>query len=260
MDTGKPAEAEPEYRNALRIAQKLADDNPEVPRFRLMLRVCRKGLGDVLGAAGKPAEAEAEYRKARALGQKLADENPRHLEYRRDLAQINRDLAEVVRKRGRPDEAMEGHDRGLALLVQLVKENPAETEFRTNLDDHLSARRPVRRDLRDPAAAAASARRALSLLKGLSSSSGAQWFETACCHAVLAGLAEPNGSGVSAAEGKAESDQAMASLRNAVDAGYRIAADFRTDSALDPLRKREDFKKLIDELEKPPPAKTEKKP
>ena len=41
----------------------------------------------------------------------------------------------------------------------------------------------------------------------------------------------------------------MALLRKAADAGYRIAANFRMDSALDPLRKREDFTKLIEELE-----------
>jgi hypothetical protein len=144
--------------------------------------------------------------------------------------------------------------------VQLVEENPAETEFRTILDDHLRARRPVRRDLRAPATAAASARRALRLLKDVPSGSGAQWFETACCHAVLAGLAEQPGAGVSAQEAKPEADQAMASLRKAVDAGNRITDDFRTDAALDSLRKREDFKKLIEELEKPPPANPEKKP
>jgi hypothetical protein len=90
--------------------------------------------------------------------------------------------------------------------------------------------------------------------------SGEQWFETACCHAVLTGLAEQNGAGVSSAEAKTEADQAMASLRKAVDAGYRNAADLRTDSALGALRKREDFKKLVEELEKPAPAKPEKKP
>jgi hypothetical protein len=97
-------------------------------------------------------------------------------------------------------------------------------------------------------------------MSGLPSASGQQWFDTACCHAVLAVLAEQNGAGVSAAGAKTEADQAMASLRKAISAGYRNAADYRTDAALDSLRKREDFKKLIEELEKPPPAKPEKKP
>lgn len=65
---------------------------------------------------------------------------------------------------------------------------------------------------------------------------------------------------MSSPEAKTEADQAMAALSKAVDAGYRSAADFRMDSALEPLREREDFKKLIAELEEPSPAKPEKKP
>ncbi len=69
---------------------------------------------------------------------------------------------------------------------------------------------------------------------------------------------EATGSDVPAAEAKTQADHAMALLRKAVDTGYRNAPDFRTESALDPLRKREDFKKLLEELEKPMSAKPEK--
>jgi len=50
----------------------------------------------------------------------------------------------------------------------------------------------------------------------------------------------------------------MAPLRKTIGMGYRNAAAFRTESALDPLRTREDFKKLLQEVEKPLPAKPEK--
>ena len=87
---------------------------------------------------------------------------------------------------------------------------------------------------------------------------GVSSFFIACSHAALAGLAGQQGTGVSAAEGKAHADQAMALLRKAVDMGYRDAASFRTESALDPLREREDFKKLLQEAQNPSPAKPEK--
>ena len=45
-------------------------------------------------------------------------------------------------------------------------------------------------------------------------------------------------------------DQAMAMLRQAVEKGYKNAAHMKKDTDLDPLRKREDFKKLVAELEK----------
>jgi hypothetical protein len=73
-------------------------------------------------------------------------------------------------------------------------------------------------------------------------------------HAALAGLAGRSGSGVSAAEAASEADAAMAHLRKAVDMGYRNAAAFRTENALDPLRQRQDFQKLLAGLEKKPPA------
>ena len=67
METGKPAEAEAEYRKALAIYQKLADDNPAVTEFRSRLADSHNNLGWLLSNTGKPAEAEAEYRKALAI-------------------------------------------------------------------------------------------------------------------------------------------------------------------------------------------------
>ena len=54
---------------------------------------------------------------------------------------------------------------------------------------------------------------------------------------------------MSAAEGKTHADQAMALLRKAVDASFGDINLYRTEGALDPLRQREDFKKLLAELE-----------
>jgi hypothetical protein len=50
----------------------------------------------------------------------------------------------------------------------------------------------------------------------------------------------------------------MALMRQAVTMGYRNPNPYRTESALDSLRKREDFKQLIEQLKKPSPAKPEK--
>ena len=59
---------------------------------------------------------------------------------------------------------------------------------------------------------------------------------------------------MSADEGNAHADQAMPLLRKAVD-GYGIIREYRTEGALDPLREREDFKKLLTELEQKSAAK-----
>jgi hypothetical protein len=105
----------------------------------------------------------------------------------------------------------------------------------------------TRGELGDPAGAADDARRAIGLSEGLSPS---LWnlFQTACCHAALAGLAGRAGSGVSAAEGSEEATRAMGWLRRAVGVGYRNANEVRIESALDPLRSRDDFRLIIMDL------------
>ena len=93
---------------------------------------------------------------------------------------------------------------------------------------------------------------------GQTSRSGEDAFEEGCCHALLAGLAGRDGSGVSPAQGEAAAIQSMALLRKTVGMGYRDAFAFQTDPALDPLRQRDDFKKLLADLEQKSPAKPER--
>ena len=73
-------------------------------------------------------------------------------------------------------------------------------------------------------------------------------FLLACCHAALAGLAGRPGLGVSTAEGADQAEKAMAVLRQAVTMGYRNPYAYRTESALDPLRNRPDFRVLMMDL------------
>jgi eukaryotic-like serine/threonine-protein kinase len=99
------------------------------------------------------------------------------------------------------------------------------------------------------AAAAASWKRAIALHDGLKSPSGVDSFLRACCHAGLSELGNRPGSAVSAEEGRVETDRAMSWLRKAGTGGFGNTDFYRIESALDPLRGREDFKKLVAELE-----------
>ena len=73
----------------------------------------------------------------------------------------------------------------------------------------------------------------------------------ACCHAALAGLAGRARSGVSAAEGEEEARASIEWLRRAVAMGYRNGSELRVESALDPLRSRDDFRLLMMDLAMP---------
>ena len=86
MHTGDCSNAEAEFRDALALYQKLADDIPAVTDFRSRLADSHHGIGWSMADADKPVEAEAEYRKALAIQQKLADDNPAVAEFRSRLA------------------------------------------------------------------------------------------------------------------------------------------------------------------------------
>jgi hypothetical protein len=158
-------------------------------------------------------------------------------------------LGDVARGLGRAAEARDAYDRAIATGQRLVKEGPMNPTYRLSLANALRRRALALRDrIGDLARAAADARRALGLCDGLPSPSSQDWFEAACCRAVLTGLAGRAGSGVSAGEATSEADAAMGLVRKAVAMGYRNIDAYRTEDALDPLRGREEFKLLMMDL------------
>ena len=245
----KPSEAEAEQRNAIALLQKLADDNPAVINFRMALADSHRNLADTLSRMGKLTEAVAEYRKAITIFGKVVDDDPMVLFHRERLALALNMLGDLLLRLGRPAEALDAYGRAFPLNEKLIKENPAEKNNLFVANGLLVGRGRARRDLGDPAGAAADVRHSLRLFEALRLPEGLAAFNIACSHAALVGFAGQEGTGVSAAEGKAHADQAMALLRKYVEAGFGNIHEYRTEGALDPLREREDFKKLLTELE-----------
>jgi hypothetical protein len=157
----------------------------------------------------------------------------------------------VVRSLGRTAEAKGGYEQAIAILEPSVRQNPADPWHRYFLACSIRRRGLTLRDLGDPAGAAAEAQRALGLCDGPGPRSVLEVFETACCHAALAGLAGATGSSVSPGQGQAQADQAMDQLRRAVGRGFRNRDVFRTEAALGPLRGREDFRLIMMDLAMP---------
>jgi serine/threonine protein kinase/tetratricopeptide (TPR) repeat protein len=246
--TGRAPEAESEYRAALAIQEKLAAENPAVTDFRGNLAVSHSNLGILLVQTGRAQEAESEYRAALAIQEKLAAENPTVTDFRDVLANGHTNLGDLVRARGGFAEARDGYDRAIALRQRLIEEEPKTPVYRSNLAYSLRRHGLARDGLGDVAGAVADARRALGLYDGLPFRSGGEWYETACCHAALAGLAGRGGPGLSAAEAAVEAEAAIGLLHRAVAMGYREIGFFRTEAALDPLRDRADFRLLMMDL------------
>jgi tetratricopeptide (TPR) repeat protein len=94
--TDKPAQAEPEFRKALAIQQKLAKDSPGDVYLRSQEASTRKQMGNVLRATGKLLDAEDEFRGAIAIYQKLADDNAGVAVFRRCLANAHNEFGTLL--------------------------------------------------------------------------------------------------------------------------------------------------------------------
>src|SRR5262249_9425504 len=99
-----------------------------------------------------------------------------------------------------------------------------------------------------PAEAAPDLRRALELWAQNKTADSDDLFERARALALLAGLGAGAKSGVTADEAKVFADQAIAALRDAVQAGGNGPAELK-EPASARLAKREDVKRILKELE-----------
>jgi serine/threonine protein kinase/tetratricopeptide (TPR) repeat protein len=245
---GKPAEALAAYQKALAIRQKLLDTNPADSQFQRNLADSELNIGWQFAHSGKNDEALEYYTREQAIRQKLAAAESASPDDTESLAMCQTNTADVLRNAGRLAEARAACERARALGERLVKEHPQPDSYRGGLAETYVRTGLLQRDAKDLAAAAASWKRAIALYEGLKSPDEEQTFLRACCHAGLLNLANRPGSGVSAEEGRAETERAMSWLRKAVTAGYGNPNAYRTESALDSLRGREDFKKLLADL------------
>ena len=98
---------------------------------------------------------------------------------------------------------------------------------------------------------AAGCRVTVEMLEKLKLTDGDSLYDAACMRAVTAAVICASDKSPTAAQDAAvEAERAMAWLRQAVAAGYEDGEYMQKDNDLDALRDREDFKKLLAELQK----------
>ena len=205
-------------------------------------------LGWSLWKAGRTAEALATFERERAIWRELAAAGPADASDSRRLANCETNTAAALVSSGRLAEARACCDRAIAIREDLVRGDPDERGLWPGPGGEPAAvgrregggRRHRRRGRRLARAAA--------LYAGHPPGRGEPAIFRACCRGSLAGLAGKAGSGISAAEGPAHAEEAMAILRRAVAGGYRDPDHLRVEPGLDPLRSRDDFRLLMMDL------------
>ncbi len=117
--TGKPAAAEAEFRRALALIQKLADDHPKVPGYRDDAATTAGHLSIALRRLGCPAEARELCDRAVAAREALVREHPESPGYRAGLAENHLDRGLARRALCDPAGAAADMRRAVALYDAL---------------------------------------------------------------------------------------------------------------------------------------------
>jgi tetratricopeptide (TPR) repeat protein/tRNA A-37 threonylcarbamoyl transferase component Bud32 len=252
-NTGRGQEAEGEYRQALDLKQQLAHDFPAVPAYRQELALSHNNLGILLRATGRGKEAEGEYRQARDLQQQLAHDFPAVPDYQNELAGTLVNLAELARSRQDYAGARRLLEEALPHHQAALKANPRHLVYRTFFRNNTQALADTSLHLGDHAEAAAAADR----LAPLAVDPPNDLYNAACFLARCVPLAAKDDKLPEARRqelARDYADRAMTALRQAVARGFKDVAHLKKDRDLDPLRQRDDFQKLLADLEKAKPG------
>jgi tetratricopeptide (TPR) repeat protein len=203
---------------------------------------------------GKLADALGAYGKALAIFEKIADANPDNTGWLSNLAWSQIAIGRVYALDKRFTDALPALDTGLAILLKRAQREPKNADVVGELPYGYALRGWARVRAGMNAAAATDLRRAAQLEDSFSHviddgfPQGYQRLGLAQALALLAGLRTDPKSGVTALEASKLAERAVAALRDALEAGWGNAAELK-EPDFDALRGRDDFKKLVAEVE-----------
>jgi tetratricopeptide (TPR) repeat protein len=248
QELGQWQEAAAEHRKAIDIEQRAIAANPAVTKFRSNQAVFTDSLGLVLSNLGRPAEALEAYQKAATVYQALAGAHPTQARFPYAQAADRNNMGRVQVGMRQFQQALANIDAGLALRQKLLDAYPNQPKASGLLGDSHACRGWAHARAGHPTEAAADLRRALELWAKDNSADRDRRFERSRSLALLAGLGKEAKSGVTAAEAATFADQAVAALHDAMKAGWAQPVEPK-EPDFDSLQQRDDFQKLVKELE-----------
>jgi tetratricopeptide (TPR) repeat protein len=263
--------ARAEYELARDLQQKLADAFPAVPAYQANLAATHNSLGLALVGLGQRDAARKAFETSINLRQKLVVAFPAVPPYQVDLGGSYVNYGQLVRNEGRPADSLHWFDlairaitpvyeqdrravttrqfvcnghSGRAVAYDLLKRHTEAIEDwnkAIELDPGREQPRVGRAISRMQAGKTAEAVAEVEELTNKSNWSAGAWYSFASVYSVAS-------SQISDHE-REYADRAMELLRQAVHAGYKNAVQLAKDVRLDSLRQREDFQKLLAELQ-----------
>ncbi len=274
---GRIEQAQTEFESARDAQTKLAERFPNSPEYTLDLATTHSGLGKFFSDQELRGKAEPEYKRAIELLRTLVRRYPAVPAYQITLAAVLNNYGHLLEN---PGESLVWYDQAIEILQPLLAKESRDVAVRQYLRNchwnrgiakgqlgkhaevlkdwdraiELSppqAQRNMRASRAIPRVASGMVAEGVADAAELTKSGdwdSDQWYNFACVYSLAS---------VKLADKKQEyADRAMELLAKAVKAGFKDADQMKTDSDLAPLREREDFKKLLADLEaKFPPKK-----
>jgi serine/threonine-protein kinase len=246
--TNRLKEAEGVYADALKLQQALAADFPAVPQYREELAKTHGNLTILLQDLGRRKEAEGACRETLDLYKALAAELPAVHDYQAGLANVMIGLADLTLGRKDYPAARRLLEEARPHLQTALEANPRHPFYRVVYCENRQMLAATLLDLGDHAAAAEAA----ADLARVAFNPAGDAYKAAGFFSRCVPLAEKDAKLPEAKRkdlAKSYADWAVEALRQAVAKGYKDAAHMKKDKDLDPLRGRDDFRKLLTELE-----------
>ena len=240
---GKPAEALKTYSEAYALRRRNAEALPEDAWAQRDLAENRSLVGRLCRDTGKLPEALDAVQTSLPIRRKLVAGDPTNPKYQSFLSSDLILAASILLRLGRTAEARASIEEAIPIQTGAVKRTPGYSQHAAVLAHGYLRSGQVRQARGDKAGAVADWTRAIDVLKTIPSLRGPETFQLACCHAALSGAAsQPEAAA-------AQAEKAMSLLNKATGMSFRSPDTFRSETALEPVRNRDDFKKLMTDLE-----------
>jgi tetratricopeptide (TPR) repeat protein len=280
---GRLDDAVAELRQAIGIEEQLAADSQTLPSYRRDVAVMQSNLGRMLSTLGRRDEAELACRKALSIQERLVADFPSIPDYGTCLGNSYCNMGDVLFKGGQAESALDWYGKALnrlqpiysqdkrLVMAQRYLQNAHSGRARalTKLSRHAEAVRDLDRAIEldtGPDRATLRTQRAVCLVRIGNHDQAVAEANTVAQGKDVRGDTLYNAAGVFALASAAVKDdpkladrsaaRAIGLLRQAQAKGYfketAKIEHMKKDTDLDPLRQRDDFKKLLADLEAKP--------
>ncbi len=235
-ELGRREEAVTHHETARTIRAILRAEHPAVPSYLYDLSYSQNNLGSLQAEMGHYEDALKSLQEALANSEKLTSENAEVTGYQILLGFIHYNLGDLYLLKGRPAESLDWFMKGIEIESKILKTGQRDTTAELILRS--CQRGQVKAQLLleqineiDP--------QVVEIVNG-DHWDMHDWYDLACVYSIASKMNEIHN--------QEYSDRAMKLLTRAIESGWKDVELLKSDTELDPLRERDDFKTLTAEL------------